>query len=230
MCARFGLEQGILPFLELLGIVPEDAATPPPNIASGRPTDPVAVVLRNPRSRQIELRYPRWGLVSHKSTGPLDRDGKPLINASAEGIADKWSFDVPFRRRRCIMPMMGFHESSKIEKSKHLFSMADGSCMGVAALWDYRKLDDGKSLVSCTMITTAANDLVAKVHHRMPAILRPEDYLRWLDLDLQDEDELNAMLEPFDPNLMRGEFVGMLASAKKAEKVQAAEEQEPLFV
>ena len=218
MCARFGLEQGILPFLELLGIDPEKAATPPPNIMSGRPTDPVAVVLRNPKSREMELRYPRWGLVPHGSKGPLDRDGKPMINARAETIADLKSFATPFRRRRCIMPMVGFHESSKAERSKHFFTMRDGSPMGVAAIWDYRVLEDGKSLVSCAMITCGPNELVAKVHHRMPAVLRPEDYLRWLDLDLQNPDELSSMLGPMDSGLMDSEFVGMLASAKRAER------------
>ena len=230
MCAHYGLDQGILPFLELLGFDPLTAAAPPSGVAGGRPTDPAAVVLRNPKGKELELRYPRWGLVPNWSKGPLDRDGRPLINARAETIAELASFREPFRRRRCIMPMVGFHESSKAERTKHFFTMTDGSCMGVAAVWDYRRMEDDSNLVSCAFATVAANELVAKVHHRMPAILRPEDYLKWLDLDLQDPGEVSSMLAPMDAGLMEMAYVGEMATAtRRTTKAPAPDEQEPLF-
>jgi putative SOS response-associated peptidase YedK len=225
MCARFGLEQGILPFLEFLGIAPEDVPPPPPNIASGRPTDPMAVVLRNPKTQRIELRYPRWGLVPHWSKGPIQ--GQPLLNARIETLEEKPAFSKILRLRRCVIPLLNFQESSKSEGKVYRYSMKDGSHFGAAGLWDYRRMDDGSTLVSCAMITCEANELVGRRHHRMPWMLSPEDMHRWLDPTLDDP---VSLFQPMDPSLMLEQFERDLKSvSKRPDLSREVEEQEPLF-
>ncbi len=59
-------------------------------------------------------------------------------------------------------------------KSNGIFAMA--------GLWESWKSPDGKTIHTCTAITTEPNELVKPIHNRMPVILRPEDEAAWLDL------------------------------------------------
>jgi putative SOS response-associated peptidase YedK len=56
---------------------------------------------------------------------------------------------------------------------------------------------------SCTILTTKPNSLVADGHDRMPAILDPDDYERWLDPGITDPGHVLDCLKPFDPNRMK---------------------------
>jgi putative SOS response-associated peptidase YedK len=79
--------------------------------------------------------------------------------------------------------------------------MEDESPFAFAGLWE--SWDNGEEIRSCTIITTDANDLVGKVHNRMPVILQPEDYEMWLDPDFDEREPLTSLLKPFPADAMQ---------------------------
>jgi putative SOS response-associated peptidase YedK len=80
--------------------------------------------------------------------------------------------------------------------------MHDGRPFAFAGLWDRWESPDKGVIESCTILTTATNALLAPIHDRMPVILPPGKYDRWLDPSLQDPDSLAPLLVPFPPEDM----------------------------
>ena len=158
------------------------------------PTDNVPVVrLTSKGYEQLEM---RWGLVPAWSKQMPDR---PLTNARSETVDELKSFSEAFHKRRCIMPAAEFYEWIKRTKQRVTFQPKDGEFL-FAGLWESWKSDD-KTIESCVMLTTAANDVMAPVHDRMPVILKPEDCVKWLNLDTPIE-ELRMLLEPLAKDLI----------------------------
>jgi putative SOS response-associated peptidase YedK len=83
------------------------------------------------------------------------------------------------------------------------FEVGDGSLFAFAGLWDRWRTPDGQVVETCTILTTAPNELLADVHDRMPVILAPEHYDRWLDPAMQDVASAVGLLKPFDAGLMK---------------------------
>ena len=187
MCGRFVLDDPSATLAKILDtlnrpfIVPFfPKYTPKFNIA---PTQYVPVI------RQQDVALMRWGLVpswSKSLTGP------PLFNARAETVAEKPSFRTAFKRRRCIVPASGFYEWK--DRKPHYITLASGEPMAFAGLWETWNSPNGV-IESCTIITTSANEFMAKLHDRMPVILSPEEYAPWLDPDV-------------DPSPMLDQFAG----------------------
>ena len=142
-------------------------------------------VIRNARETgERELVLMRWGLVPHFPKFLADFKGISTINAKAKTLMSSNTWRVPFQRRRCLVPADGFYEWKKLDpktKQPYAFSMADGAPFAFAGLWDGWKEPDGGWLQSYSIITTTPNELTATVHNRMPAILEPKDYNRWLE-------------------------------------------------
>ena len=143
----------------------------------------------------------RWGLIPAWS-----KDEKPrynLINARAETVAEKPAYRQAFRSRRCLIPASGFYEWRKMQDGKQPYriGMADSSPMALAGLWEHWERD-GKSIDSCTIIVTGANELIASIHDRMPVILDPADFDRWLDPGHNDVASLQEMLKSRDAHGM----------------------------
>ena len=81
--------------------------------------------------------------------------------------------------------------------------MKDGSLFGFAALWEqWKDKASGEVIRSCTIITTTPNETCAPVHDRMPVILSPDDYDRWLDEAPVEPVRLLQMLRPFSAEKM----------------------------
>jgi putative SOS response-associated peptidase YedK len=142
----------------------------------------------------------RWGLVPFWSKDA--KGGAKMINARAEGLLDKPAFKRAFERKRCIVPADGFYEWERIDskrKQPWYITRADGKPMAFAGLWDSwrpnKDSDDGK-VRSCTIITGEPNDVVAKLHDRMPVMLPPEVWDAWLDPDNHDLGALAGLLVP----------------------------------
>lgn len=129
--------------------------------------------------------------------------GARMINARAETVEEKPSFRAAFKRRRCIVPASGFYEWMKKEggKQPYYITAADGDLLGFAGLWENWSGPNGEELESCTILTTAANDDVSRLHDRMPVILAPEDYDEWLgaggDATSAQLSQLKHLLRPF---------------------------------
>ncbi|MEZ5168002.1 MAG: SOS response-associated peptidase [Acidimicrobiales bacterium] len=153
-----------------------------------------------------------WGLVPFWAKDP--KIGSRMINARAETITEKNAFKRSFAGRRCIIPADGFYEWQKVEGQKQKQPMymqrVDGEPFAFAGLWEVWKdrnhLDDAGEpleLLSCTIITGAPNEVVAEVHDRMPVMLPPETWDRWLDRDFRDVEALQGLLVPAPANLIR---------------------------
>ena len=126
----------------------------------------------------------RWGLHPHwKKTPP---EGRPLFNARLETAAEKPSFRTPFRRRRALIPTNGWYEWEGVEKPKtpYYIYKEDASLFAFAGLWDQWRVDEGITLLSCTILTTPATGSVKHLHHRMPVRLPKSQWDGWLNWNL----------------------------------------------
>jgi putative SOS response-associated peptidase YedK len=192
MCGRFTLHSRDR--IRLKGWAPVDLPFPARyNIAPGQ-----EILVLADFGRGIQARMLRWGLIPSWST-----DGKGFINARAETLEDKPSFSESFRFRRCLIPADGFFEWRRTGREKrpfYIYSDEEAPLM-FAGIWDtWRNL--GESITSCAIITTAANEMVAELHDRMPAILSAEVRESWLDRRT-NRTELLRMLTPFPAAQMK---------------------------
>ena len=139
----------------------------------------------------------RWGLVPPWAESP-DRGLRP-INARAETLLTKQAFADAMRRgHRCLVPVSGFFEFEASPKGKqpYLLTAPDGFPLAMAGLWSRWSGAGGEPVVTFAIITTAANEDVAPLHDRMPALLRREEWGPWLDRWAQDSDRLISLLAP----------------------------------
>jgi putative SOS response-associated peptidase YedK len=207
MCGRFTLtlDPGDLQDELNFDISSVDLA-PRYNIA---PSQPVAAV-RDGSSRKVELF--RWGLVPSWAKDPAI--GFKMINARSETISEKPSFRVPFSRRRCLIPADGFYEWAQGEGGKipYYFYLKDHKPFTFAGLWEeWLPKEGGEALRTCTIITTAANEVLKQYHERMPVIL-PAD-VRWLWLDPSARvPELQSWLKPYPAGEMAWHEVSRLVN------------------
>jgi putative SOS response-associated peptidase YedK len=131
-----------------------------------------------------------WGLLPRWAKN--DEGVKP-INARGETVAEKPMFRDAFRHRRCLIPADGFYEWKRTGTAKQpwRFTMADREPFAMAGIWDLWTRGPVPR-ETCAIVTTDANELMAKVHDRMPVIIAPEHYQAWLDPAYPDPEELLA--------------------------------------
>ena len=143
-----------------------------------------------------EAKLMRWGLIPSWSRDP--KIGYHLINARAETIMDKPSFRKPFLTSRCIVPANGFYEwlHQGEEKQAYYIKPSTDQVWGLAGLYDTWKDAEGISLNSFTIVTTEANDMIDKLHNRMPVILTDETKQIWLDQTQAKPRDWQACLKP----------------------------------
>ncbi len=145
------------------------------------PTDPVDVVM--PREGSPGLVQMRWGLIPwwwKKSK----KEMPATFNARAETIADKPMFRDAFKRSRCIIPTSGYYEwkPRPTGKQPYYITAADGSPLSIAGLWDqWKDIETGEPVRSCTIIVTAANAPAGEIHDRMPVLLAPHQIDPWVN-------------------------------------------------
>jgi putative SOS response-associated peptidase YedK len=143
-----------------------------------------APVVRLAKDGSRELRMLHWGLVPFWAKD--DKGGARMINARGETVAEKPAFREAFKARRCLVPVDGFFEWETLgdspSKQPLLFRMADGKPFAFAGLWErWHPRDGGAPLETFTIVNTAANEIMAQYHDRVPIVLAPEDYAAWLD-------------------------------------------------
>jgi putative SOS response-associated peptidase YedK len=138
---------------------------------NGAPSQELLVIRRNHEIGEVSLDPLRWGLIPYWCKDPAG-GGKP-INAKCDTVRTLPTFRDAYRSRRCILPVDGFYEWKAMKgqraKQPYAIAMKDGSPFGIAGVWENRKTRHPVS-----GITTDANELVAEIHDRMPAILAPE--------------------------------------------------------
>ncbi len=158
------------------------------NVAPGRDVP----VVRQGESGERELVLMRWGLIPHWAKE--ERIGYKMINARAETVASKPAYRQPFKRSRCLIPANGFYEWQKTGSGKMPYYIhgEDDTILGFAGLWDSWTNPAGEDIESCTIVTTAANTLIQRLHDRMPLIIAPDDYVAWLTAESSGASELLA--------------------------------------
>ena len=129
-----------------------------------------------------------------------------LNNARAEGIAAKPSFRQALRRRRCLLPASGFYEWQSVDGVKQPWYISPRGAergappfafAGLFEAWRPAvRTEDTEWLLTCCVITTAPNGVMAPIHDRMPVILPPETWAAWLSRELQDPATLTPLLVP----------------------------------
>jgi putative SOS response-associated peptidase YedK len=169
----------------------ERGAEPGP---AGHPAQPSE---RGNLSRSVAL-----GLIPHWCKDPSG--GRKPINAKCETVRNLPTFRDAYRMRRCIVPVDGFFEWKAIKgqkaKQPYAIAMKDGKPFGIGGIWEnWKEPASGEWMRTFAVITTDANELVADIHDRMPLILAPEGYGRWLG----DEPDPRDLMRPFRAGLMR---------------------------
>jgi putative SOS response-associated peptidase YedK len=210
MCGRFTLFIDPKDLMEAFpGFAVPDTWTPRYNIA---PSQPVAVIANNGKN---EIEYFRWGLIPSWAKDP--KIGNRMINARAETVAEKPSFRAAYRRRRCLVLADGFYEWRKEPgqkaKTPMYIKLASGGPFAFAGLWESWHAPDDQNVLSCTIITTTPNDLVKKIHNRMPVILDPKAYDLWLDSEERSPDQLGEWLRPYPASEMTAYPVSRLVNS-----------------
>jgi putative SOS response-associated peptidase YedK len=148
----------------------------------------------------------RWGLVPHWAKDPSI--GNKLANARAETLDEKPAFRDAFRRWRCLVPASGYYEWKTVAGMKQPWYLAPTAgelfaLAGLTALWHGPQ----RRVRSVSLITTAANELTASIHDRMPVIVAPEDYEAWLDPSNTGLGSLKRMVHPYPAQRMRAHAV-----------------------
>ena len=158
------------------------------------PTESVLTV-RNLDSR--EAAFMRWGLVPFWAKDP--KIGARMINARAETVAEKPAFRNALKKRRCLVLADGYYEWQKTPAGKRPYRiiLKSGEPFAFAGLWETWSDPQGNVVPSCTIITTAANDLLAPIHDRMPVILPREKEELWLEPGVEDPASLTGILAPY---------------------------------
>jgi putative SOS response-associated peptidase YedK len=168
--------------------------SPQYNIA---PTLHAPVVIQTPQGRVLDAC--KWGLIPSNSADASI--GSKMINARAESLSERRSFQNALRIRRCLIPADGYYEWRTAGKVKLplYFHLKEGLLFAFAGLWEewMPPKGNGLALRSFTLITTTPNELVAPIHDRMGAILRPEHEAVWLDPCITDYVALRPLLQPY---------------------------------
>ena len=200
MCGRYRLTRHREIVEQHFGVDIEGDMAPRYNIA---PTQDVATIRQNRDTPERRFAWMKWGLIPYWAKDASV--GYKMINARAETAAEKPAFSEALKKRRCLVPADGFYEWQKTGKVKQPFciAMADDGLFAFAGLWDRWKNAEGKTIETCSILTTTPNRLLEGIHDRMPVILRPEDYELWLDPGEQRVETVAELLKPFDSTRMK---------------------------
>ena len=221
MCGRFTLRSSPRVVAELFGLDEVPNWEPRYNIA---PSQLAPVVRMNAQDRRRHLDMLHWGLVPFWADDVAI--GNRLINARSDTAATKPAFRAAMRDRRCLVVADGFFEwqtpapssqvprataprgaskstagkkssskSAATPKQPYVIERRDARPFAFAGLWETWQSPDGPWL-SYTILTTDANHTLSPLHHRMPVILDPRDYTRWLDPAIRSPAEVEDLLAP----------------------------------
>ncbi|SDM37756.1 SOS response-associated peptidase [Bacillus sp. OK048] len=214
MCGRFTLTATVDQLIDRFDIeffLQEEEYFPNYNVA---PSQSVLAIINN--GHQNRMGFLRWGLIP-----PWAKDmsiGYKLINARAETLSEKPSFRNAFQKKRCLIIADSFYEWKRIDSNNKIpmrIKLKSNALFAMAGLWEHWKSPEGKSIYSCSVITTNPNELVQDIHDRMPVILKPEDEKYWLDPSIKDTSKLNHLLKPLEHDLMEVYEVSPLVNSPK---------------
>ncbi len=203
MCGRFAVTATPEEVAELFGLLDLEGFPERYNIA---PTQPILIVMagekQKPGSNMPERRalLARWGLIPGWVKDP--GDFPLLINARSESAITKASFRAAMRHRRVLVPASGFYEWHRPPKESGEKSQAywirpkRGGIIAFAGLMETWSSADGSEVDTAAILTTSANPAIARIHDRMPVVIEPEDFSRWLDCRTQEPRDVEDLMKP----------------------------------
>src|SRR5262249_12887615 len=167
------------------------------------PSQELLVIRQNHKTGERSLDAIKWGLIPHWCQDP--QGGRKPINAKAESVSSLPTFCDAYAQRRCVVPVDGFFEWRAIKgaraKQPYAIAMKDDSPFGLAGLREnWRNREMGEWERTFAILTVPSNELVGQIHNRMPAILEPGSYTRWLGLEPDPHDLL--ITYPSEPMTM----------------------------
>lgn len=191
MCGRYTDTRRDKQFLVRMGVQAGLEFTPRYNIA---PTQDAWIVTQREDGTR-ESKRARFGLIPFWAKD--EKIASSLINARFETVASKPAFRSAYKKRRCLVLADGFYEWQKRPDGKQPFyiRMREGKQFAFGGLWEHWR-EGEKNVESFCIITVEPNELCAKVHDRMPLILREEDFASWLDTKTTME-QLASLLKPY---------------------------------
>ena len=185
MCGRFALTAGPEELDEFFALAGVEGFPPRYNIA---PTQPILLVIAgggrvsgsNLPDRRAMLA--RWGLIPAWTKDP---NALPAhFNARSETAAEKASFKAAMRHRRVLIPASGFYEwrrDGSKRSQAYWVRPRRGGIVAFAGLMETYAEPGGSEIDTAAILTTAASGDIAHIHDRMPAVIKPEHFERWLD-------------------------------------------------
>ncbi len=221
MCGRYTIYTTGDELADHFGLDTAPDLAPRYNVAPTQEVPTVVVITDRRRCRLM-----RWGLIPHWADD--EKIGNRMINARAETVDMKPAFRKPLRRGRCLVMADGFYEWKKGPGGKQPFyvTRCDDAPFAFAGLWDQWDSHNAGRIESCTIITTDANELISPLHNRMPVIVDPRDYDRWLDADLVDTRLLKEMLKPYPSDELKAYPVGKTVNSPVNESPRCIEPQQ----
>ena len=211
MCGRYTLTKFSEDDAEQFGLPNAPSVPPLYNVAPGQEVWTVRAAEGGGRNALLS----QWGLVP-SWTKDLKTARRP-INARSETAAEKPSFRSALQQRRCLVPADGFYEWQKRggEKVPHYIQLSSETVFAFAAIWEAWKGPSGESIDSCVILTTEPNQMLSAIHHRMPVILKPENYDRWLDSQIKDGADVADLLRPYPAEDMKARAVGKYVNSPR---------------
>ncbi len=187
------------------------------------PSQSVAAIRTEPDTTLRKLVMLRWGLIPSWAKDP--KIGSQCINAKAETVAEKPSFRVAFRKRRCLVIVTGFYEWQVQGRSKQpmWIGLKSQRPFAFAGLWEHWQPPGGTGIKSCTILTTEPNELMRPIHNRMPVILPPASYDQWLDPTVQQTEPLKALLRAYPNDELMAYPVSTLVNNPRHDALQCLE-------
>lgn len=195
MCGRFSQSKSKQDVKKRFNVKKvSEALTPMFNVA---PDMGIPVILNTVPD---EVTLARWGLLP--SWAKEQKTQYSMINARAETLYEKPAYKRLIKGHRCLIIADSFYEWKKVgpKKQPYRIMLKDEGLFAFAGLWDLWEKGEN-AILSCTIITTSANDVVNDVHERMPVILPREKEQDWLKLE--DSGKLMQLLRPLDPAEMK---------------------------
>ena len=202
MCGRFARKSTQEVLADWFGVELEDMPWFAPTY-NAAPQSVQPVVRLNRDSAQREFALLRWGLVPFWAKDA--KLGYSTFNARAEEIAAKPAFREALKKRRCLVPADAFYEWQRLDpknKQPYAIALRDGGPYAFAGLWERWQPKEGEALETFTILTTDPNELMEPIHNRMPVILEPRDYARWLDAGDPARPPID-LLRPYPAEKMR---------------------------
>lgn len=214
MCGRFSLTATPEEVAELFDL---DAVDPFPSRYNIAPTQPVLMIVNGPNNQPVS-QLVRWGLVPSWVKEP--ENFTLLINARSETVIEKPSFRNAMRHRRTLVPASGFYEwhrpadKSQPKQAYWIKPRRSDGVIAFAGLMETWSSPNGSEIDSGCILTTEANPEFARIHHRLPVVIRPEDFERWLDCRNYEPRDMADLLKPVEDD-----FFEIIPVSDKVNKV-----------